>query len=124
MGTGFAQLPLERYDELILENKRMMEELDNSVTLDEYNELYELLDNIVKIETDWNDKPRLKIDLSKLATRLNEKFEQSEFAGKWTMKDMSNHKETVWGVFKEIKQEAAIDPEDIIEYDEDEEDQA
>ena len=124
MKTGFAQLPLERYDELLLENKRMMEELDNSVTLDEYNELKELLDSIVKIETDWDDKPRLKIDFSKLAARLDEKFEQSEFADKWTMKDMSNHKETVWGVFKELKQEAVIDPEDIIEYNNDEENQA
>jgi len=82
MKTGFAQVPLERYDELI----RMM---------DEFN-------NIVKIEADWNGEPTLKIDLSKLATRLNEKFEQSEFAGKWIMKDMSEHKETVWGVFKKI----------------------
>jgi predicted nuclease with TOPRIM domain len=100
---GFVQMPLERYDQLILENKKMMEELDNSVTLDEYNELKELLDSIVKIEAGWNDEPRLKIDFSKLATRLDEKFEQSEFAGKWTMKDLSNHKETVWDVFKEIK---------------------
>ena len=96
------QLPLERYDELILENKRMMEELDNSVSLDEYNELQELLDNIVKIEPDWNNEPRLKIDLSKLAARLSERFEQSEFAGKWTMLDLSDHVETIWGVFKEI----------------------
>lgn len=103
MKTGFAQLPLERYDELLLENKRMMEELDNSVSLKEYNELQELLDSIVKIEAGWNDEPRLKIDFSKLAARLDEKFEQSEFAGKWTMKDMSNHKETMWDVFKEIK---------------------
>ena len=99
---GFVQMPLERYDQLILENKKMMEELDNSVTLDEYNELLELLDNIVKIEPDWNDEPRLKINLSKLATILNEKLEQSEFAGKWTMMDLSDHVETIWGVFKEI----------------------
>lgn len=112
MKTGFAQLPLERYDELILENKRMMEELDNSVSLDEYNELQELLDNVVKIEADWNNEPRLKIDLRKLAARLSERFEQSEFAGKWTMKDMSNHVETIWGVFKEIPQVADEDEED------------
>jgi hypothetical protein len=86
MGTGTAQLPLDRYDKLILENKRMMDELDN----------------IVKIETDWNNEPVLKIDLSILAARLSEKFEQSEFAGKWTMMDISKHKETVWGVFKKI----------------------
>lgn len=107
--TGFVQLPLERYDELILENKRMMEELDNSVPLKEYNELQELLDNIVKIEDNWNGEPRLRIDLSKLATRLNEKFEQSEFAGKWTMKDMSNHVETIWGAFEKKPQEANED---------------
>lgn len=102
MEKGFVQMPLERYDGLILENIRMIEELDNSVTLDEYNELLELLDNIVKIEPDWNDEPRLKINLSKLATILNEKFEQSEFAGKWTMMDLSDHVETIWGAFKEI----------------------
>ena len=86
MKTGFAQLPLERYDELILENKRMMDELDS----------------IAKIETDWGNEPILKIDLSVLAARLSEKFEQSEFAGKWTMKDMSKHKEAVWGAFEKI----------------------
>jgi len=98
MKTGFAQLPLERYDELILGKKRMMEELDN----------------IVKIEADWNNEPMLKIDLSILAARISEKFEQSEFAGKWTMKDISKHTETVWGAFKEIP----------LVVDEDEEDQA
>lgn len=89
-------MPLERYDQLILENKRMMDELDS----------------IVKIEADWNGEPRLTIDLSILAARISEKFEQSEFAGKWIMKDISEHKETVWGVFEKIK------------HDEDEEDQA
>jgi len=82
MKKGFVQMPLERYDELI----RMMY----------------ILDNIVKIETDWNNEPMLKIDLSGLAARLSEKFEQSEFAGKWTMKDMSKYTETVWSVFKKI----------------------
>lgn len=96
MEKGFVQMPLERYDQLILENKRMMDELDN----------------IVKIEADWNNEPMLKIDLSILAAKIREKFEQSEFAGKWTMADISNYKETVWGVFKKI------------EHDEDEEDQA
>lgn len=89
-------MPLERYDQLILENKRMMDELDNIVT----------------IEADWNNEPMLKIDLSILAARISEKFEQSEFASKWTLKDMSKYKETVWTVFKKI------------EHDEDEENQA
>jgi len=89
MKTGFVQIPLERYDQLILENKRMMDELDS----------------IAKIETDWNDEPVLKIDLSVLAARLSDRFEQSEFAGKWTMNDISNHVETIWSVFKEIPQE-------------------
>ena len=82
MKKGFVQMPLERYDELI----RMMY----------------ILDNIVKIEADWKNEPMLKIDLSGLAARLSEKFEQSEFAGEWTMKDMSKHTETVWSVFKKI----------------------
>ena len=105
-------MPLERYNQLILENKRLMDALDNSVSLDEYNELQELLDSIVKIEADWNNEPRLKIDLSKLAARLSERFEQSEFAGKWTMKDMSNHVETIWDAFKEIPLVADEDEED------------
>lgn len=89
-------MPLERYDELILENRRMMEELDNIVT----------------IEADWNYEPILKINFSVLAARISEKFEQSEFASKWTLKDMSKYKETVWTAFKKI------------EHDGDEEDQA
>ncbi len=96
MKKGFVQMPLEMYDQLTLENKRMMD----------------VLDNIVTIEADWNNEPMLKIDLSGLAARIREKFEQSEFAGEWTLKDMSRHKEIVWGVFKKI------------EHDEDDEDQA
>ena len=96
MKKGLVQMPLEMYDQLILENKRLMD----------------MLDSIAKIETDWSGEPTLKIDLGVLATRIREKFEQSEFAGEWTMEDISNHKETVWGVFKQI------------EDDEDEENQA
>ena len=92
MKKGFVQMPLERYDKLV----RMMY----------------VLDNIVKIEADWNNEPMLKIDFSGLAARISEKFEQSEFAGKWTMKDMSKHTETIWHVFKRI------------EHDEDKENQA
>ena len=106
---GFVQMPLERYDELLLGNRSLMEELDNSVPLKEYNDLQELLDDVVKIETDWNNEPRLKIDLRKLAARLSERFEQSEFAGKWTMMDISDHVETIWGAFKEIPQEVDED---------------
>lgn len=96
MQKGLVQMPLEMYDQLILENKRMMD----------------VLDNIIKIEADWNNEPMLKIDLSVLADRIREKFEQSEFAGEWMLKDMSRYKEIVWGVFKKI------------EHDEDDEDQA
>ena len=102
MEKGFVQMPLERYDQLILENKRMMDELDN----------------IVKVKADWNGEPTLKIDLSILAAKIREKFEQSEFAGKWTMNDMSKYTETVWDVFKKIEH----DEHD--EHDEHEEDQA
>ena len=80
-------MPLDKYNEMLLENYRLME----------------ILDNIVKIEADWNNEPILKIDLSILAARISEKFEQSEFTDKWTLKDMSKYKETVWTVFKKIE---------------------
>lgn len=96
MKKGFVQMPLERYDQLMLENKRMMD----------------VLDNIVTIEADWNNEPVLKIDLSGLAARIRETFEQSEFAGEWILRDIGKRKEIVWGVFKQIK------------HDEDEENQA
>ena len=96
MKTGFVQMPLERYNELMLENKRMMD----------------ILDSIVKIDADWNKEPILRIDLSKLATRINEKFEQSEFVGKWTMKDMSSQVETLWDAFKKVSEVADEDEED------------
>ncbi len=109
MKKGFVQMPLERYDELILDNKYMMEELDKSVPLEEYNKLKELLANIAKIETNWNGEPRLIVNINLLADDLREEFEQSEFAGKWTMRDLSDHVETIWGVFKEIPQEVDED---------------
>jgi len=96
MKTSFVQLPLDKYNEMLLENYRLNMELDS----------------IVKIEAGWNGEPRLTIDLSILAARISKKFEQSEFTDKWTLKDMSKHEETVWDAFKKI------------EYDEDGEDQA
>lgn len=96
MKTSFVQLSLDKYNEMLLENYKLNMELDS----------------IVKIEADWNGEPRLTIDLSILAARINKKFEQSGFADKWTLKDMSKHEETVWDAFKKI------------EYDEDGEDQA
>lgn len=96
MKTSFVQLPLDKYNEMLLENYKLNMELDS----------------IVKIEADWHGEPRLTIDLSILAARINKKFEQSEFTDKWTLKDISKYKETVWDAFKKI------------EYDEDGEDQA
>ena len=98
MKTGFVQMPLERYDELIRDNKYMMEELDKSVPLEEYNKLKD----IVKIETNWNDEPRLIVNIGLLADDLREEFEQSEHTDKWEMKDLSDVKETIWDAFKEI----------------------
>lgn len=89
MRNGFVQLPLDKYNEMLLENYRLNMELDN----------------IVKIEADWNGEPRLKIDLGLLAARINKKFEQSEFAGKWIMVDMSNRVETIWNAFKQADEE-------------------
>ena len=88
MEKGFAQIPIDRYDQLLLENKRMMDELDS----------------IAKIETDWSNEPVLKIDLSVLAAIINNKFKQSEFADKYTMIDLSNRVETIWDAFKAIPQ--------------------
>jgi hypothetical protein len=84
MEKGFAQVPLERYNQLMLENYRLNMELNN----------------IAKIETDWNNEPVLKIDLSVLAAIINNKFKQSEFADKYTMIDLSNRVETIWDAFK------------------------
>lgn len=109
MKKGFVQMSLDLYDELLLENERMMDLLDNSVPLEEYNKLQELLDNIVKIETDWNDAPRLIVNIGLLADDLREKFEQSKHAYTWEMIDLSHEKETIWGVFKKKSQEAVED---------------
>ena len=105
-------MPLERYNELMLENKRMMEELDNSVTLDEYNELKAKLDEVVSIRERWDGRPALNINLDVLKETIEEKLLQSKFAGKWVMKDISDHVETIWDVFKEIPQVADEDEED------------
>ena len=87
MKAGFVQLPLDKYNEILLENYKLNMELDS----------------IVKVEADWKGEPRLTIDLSILAARISKKFEQSEFTDKWTLKDMSKHKEAIWDVFKEIE---------------------
>ena len=109
MKTGFVQLPLERYDQLILENYRLNTELNSSVPLDDYNKLKEQLANIVKIETSWNGEPRLIVNINLLADDLREKFEQSEHTDKWEMKDLSNKTVTIWDTFTEKPQEAIDD---------------
>lgn len=88
MKAGFVQLSLDKYNEMLLENYRLNMELDS----------------IVKIEADWNDEPRLRISLNKLAAIINNKFKQSEFADKYTMIDLSNRVETIWDAFKAIPQ--------------------
>ena len=112
MEAGFVQMPLERYDELILENKYMMEELDDSVPLAEYNKLKELLDNVVRIEPNWNNEPRLVVNIGLLSDVLVREFEQTEFTGKWLMKDLSGRIETIWDTFKEVPQDADEEDED------------
>lgn len=111
METGFAQLPLERYDELILENRRMMEELDNSVSLAEYNELKAKLDEVVIIRKRWDDKPALDINLDVLKEIIKEKFLQSEFAGNYILNELGS-KEEIYGAFKYIEIDPAIDDEE------------
>jgi len=111
MEAGFAQLPLERYDQLILDNKRMMEELDNSVALNEYNELKAKLDGLVSIRKRWDGTPALNINLDALKETIEEKFLQSEFAGNYILNEL-NSKEEIYGVFKYIEIDSAIDDEE------------
>ena len=111
MKTGFAQLPLEKYDELILENKRMMEELDNSVSLAEYNELKAKLDEVVIIRKRWDGKPALDINLDVLKETIKEKFLQSEFAGSYILDELDSREE-IYSAFKCIETDPAIDEED------------
>lgn len=111
MKTGFAQLPLARYDKLILENKRMMEELDNSVTLDEYNALKAKLDGAVSIRERWDGRPALSINLDALKEIIEEKLLQSEFAGSYILNKL-NGKEEIYGAFKYIEIDPAIEDEE------------
>jgi len=108
---GFVQMPLERYDEMILDNKRMMEELDNSVSLDEYNKLKAKLDEVVIIRERWDGKPALDINLKVLKGVINEKFSQSEFADNYILNKL-NSKEEIYSAFKYIEIDPAIDEED------------
>ena len=104
-------MPLERYNELMLENKRMMEELDNSVTLDEYNELKAKLDEVVSIRERWDGRPALNINLNALKEIIEEKLLQSEFAGSYILNKLNN-KEEIYGAFKYIEIDPAIDDEE------------
>ena len=108
MKAGFVQLPLERYDRLILDNKRMMEELDNSVTLDEYNSLMEIIDNTVIVEADYRGEPQLRISVAAIADIIKEKFQQSGFADEYQLQELhKKYPQELYGLIK--KKEDDID---------------
>ena len=108
METGFVQLPLERYDRLILDNKRMMEELDNSVSLDEYNALMSIIDEAVVIEANYREEPEVRISISALADIIIDKFQQSGFVDEYEMKDLhKRYPQELYGLIK--KKEDNID---------------
>lgn len=114
METGFVQLPLVRYDRLILDNMRMMEELDNSVSLDKYNALMEAFDNAITIdsaitiEADYKGDPAVRISVAALADIIIDKFQQSDFADEYQLVDI--HKRYPYEIYGLIeKKEDDID---------------
>ena len=91
----FVQMPLDKYDQLILENKRMMDKLDKIVT----------------IKKRWDDRPALYINLDVLKETIKEKFLQSEFAANYILNELDS-KEEIYGAFKYVETDTAIGEED------------
>lgn len=114
MRTGTAQLPLERYDELILENYRLSTELENSVPMDVHLALTQAIESSFRVEDAYREEPVLKFDYKNFLNIIEDLLAETKYAGKYRVRDADRlFAEAIYGVFERI-------PED----DEDEEDQA
>ena len=99
-------MPLERYDELILENRRMMEELENSVPMDVHLALTRAIENSFRIIDDYKGEPLLQFDYKNFLSIVEDLLAKSKYAGKYRVKDANSlYEEIIYGVFEKIPED-------------------
>ena len=114
MKKGFVQIPIDRYDQLILENYRLSTELENSVPMAEHLALTQAIESSFRIESDYRDEPVLKFDYRNFLNIIDDLLAETKYAGKYRVRDANSlHAEIIFGIFEKISED-----------DEDEEDQA
>jgi hypothetical protein len=106
MEKGFVHMPLKRYDELILENKRMMEELENSVPMDVHLALTQAIERSFRIEGGYRDEPVLTFDYRNFLNIIDDLLAETKYAGKYKIKDVDSlYAERIYGVFERITED-------------------
>lgn len=106
MKTGTAQLPLERYDELILENYRLSTELENSVPMDIHLTLTQAIESSFRVEDGYKEEPVLTFDYKNFLNIIEDLLAETKYAGKYRVRDVDSlYAETIFGVFERIPED-------------------
>ena len=86
MKTGFVQMPLERYDELIV--------------------LTQAIKSSFKIEGDYSDEPVLKFDYRNFLNIIESLLTETKYASKYRVKDANSlYPEIIFGVCERIPED-------------------
>jgi hypothetical protein len=86
MKAGFAQIPLERYDELM--------------------SLAQAVKSSFKIEGDYRNEPALKFDYRNFLGIIEDLLAETKYASKYRVKDVGSlYAETIFGVFERIPED-------------------
>ena len=86
MKTGFVQMPLEKYDELMA--------------------LTQAIKSSFKIEGDYRDEPALKFDYRNFLGTIEGLLAGTKYASKYRVKDAGSlYAETIFGVFERISED-------------------
>ena len=88
MKTGFVQMPLEKYDELMA--------------------LTQAIKSSFKIEGDYRDEPALKFDYRNFLNIIENVLTETKYAGKYRVRDANSlYPEIIFGVFERIEENQA-----------------
>lgn len=101
MEKGFAQVPLERYDELLLENYKLNTE---------HLALKQAIESSFRIEDDYRDEPLLKFDCKNFLNIIENLLAKTKYAGKYRVRNADRlYAEIIYGVFERTPEDDEYD---------------
>lgn len=94
--NGFVQLPLDVYDNMQDSITRLQNELDHSIAKTKYDELSEVLSNIVIIRDYYGDaKPLLSINIEVLTPWIEDALLNSDYGDDYELRESTSCSNTL-----------------------------